>query len=276
MSGEGRDLLEDKERWGNQTSFLSECHESRKRERINEDGSFKQHQKGPITSTYTTDWYHREGESRHKLGDWLKATSVSSNDQKRMLQAITHIFPSNVLIHGNTKRKESNKCDLCRALRIKENRFTSEADLPEQDLGHIQHTREALSEAHTVDHHRCWRLIHAELVRLASPEWRFMCITGEKNLETVWKELAEEFKADLDYMNITKDVIWNEARVREMGHPLTSAERELHEGDQSMESIVETRFWRLRPDGIAFRPHTKSTAGTFCILEFKRMSDCTD
>ena len=54
ISEEGRDLLEDKERWGNQTSFLSEYHESRKRERINEDGSFKQHQKGPITSTYTT------------------------------------------------------------------------------------------------------------------------------------------------------------------------------------------------------------------------------
>lgn len=82
MSGEGRDLLEDKERWGNQTSFLSECHESRKRERINEDGSFKQHQKGPITSTYTGDWYHREGESRHKLGDWLKATSVSPTIKK--------------------------------------------------------------------------------------------------------------------------------------------------------------------------------------------------
>ena len=109
ISVEGRDLLEDKEKWGDQTSFRSKCHESRKRERVNEDGSFKLHQKGPITSTYTADWCHREGEFRHKLGDWLKATSVNSEDQKRMLQAITHSFPSNVLVHRNTKGKESNK-----------------------------------------------------------------------------------------------------------------------------------------------------------------------
>jgi hypothetical protein len=155
----------------------------------------------PIQQTGVTG----EGEFRHKLGDWLKATSVNTEDQRRMLQAITHRFPSNVLIHRNTKGKESNKCDLCRSLRIKENRFTSEADLPEQDLGHIQHTCEAISEAHTAAHHRSWRLIHEELARLASSEWRFMCITGEKNLATVWKELKEEFRADLEYMNIKKD-----------------------------------------------------------------------
>ena len=40
--------------------------------------------------------------------------------------------------------------------------------------------------------------------------------------------------------------------------------------------IAEARFWRLRPDDIAFRPPTKSKSGIFCILEFKRMSDCTD
>jgi len=27
------------------------------RERSNEDGSFKPHQKGPITATFTTDWF---------------------------------------------------------------------------------------------------------------------------------------------------------------------------------------------------------------------------
>ena len=143
-------------------------------------------------------------------------------------------------------------------------------------MGHIQHTCEALSEAHTAAHHRCWRLIHEELARLASPEWRFMCITGEKNLATVWKELAEEFQPELKYMSITKDSIWNAARVREIDRPFTQAERRLREAGQSVESIAEERFWRLRPDGIAFRPQTKSKAGTFCILEFKRMSDCTD
>ena len=158
-----------------------------------------------------------------------------------MLQAITHSFPSNVLIHRNTKGKESNKCDLCRTLRIRENRFTSETDLPEQDLGHIQHTCEALSEAHTAAHHRCWWLIHEELARLASPKWRFMCITGEKNLATVWKELADEFKTDLEYMNVTRDAIWNASRERELGRPLTQAEQRLREAGQSAESIAEDR-----------------------------------
>ena len=73
-----------------------------------------------------------------------------------------------------------------------------------------------------------------------------MCITGEKNLDSVWKELAEEFEEDMQ---------WRVARV---------------------ESIAQARFWRLRPDGIDFRPHTKSKSDTFCILEFKRMSDSTD
>ena len=103
-----------------------------------------------------------------------------------------------------------------------------------------------------------------------------MCITGEKNLATVWKELAEEFKTDLEYMSITKDAIWNAARDRELARPLTQAERRQRGIGQNMESIAEERFWRLRPDGIAFRPPTTSKADTFCILEFKRMSDCTD
>ena len=95
-------------------------------------------------------------------------------------------------------------------------------------------------------------------------------------VDEVWKELAEEFEEDLQWLNITKDSIWNAARDREMGRPLTPAERKLIESSQSTESIAEARFWRLRPDGIPFRPPTKSKEGIFCILEFKRMSDCTD
>ena len=44
---------------------------------------------------------------------------------------------------------------------------------------------------------------------------------------------------------------------------------------QDKETIAQTRFWRLRPDDIAFRPPTESKEGIFCILEFKRMSDIT-
>ena len=110
------------------------------------------------------------------------------------------------------------------------------ADLPVQELVHIQHTCETLSETHTAAHHRCWRMIHGELARLASPKWKLMCISGEKNLETTWTELTE-----------------------------------LTEAGQRRESVAQTRLWRMRPDGLAFRLPTKTKAGTLCILEFKRI-----
>ena len=45
---------------------------------------------------------------------------------------------------------------------------------------------------------------------------------------------------------------------------------------QTRESVLQTRFWRLRPDDLVFRLPTKTIAGTLCILEFKCMSDVTD
>ena len=46
ISEEGQNLLDNTDRWCDQTSILKECYESRKRERIHEDGSFRHHQKG--------------------------------------------------------------------------------------------------------------------------------------------------------------------------------------------------------------------------------------
>ena len=105
-----------------------------------------------------------------------------------------------------------------------------------------------------------------------------MYITGEKNLQTIWEEMTEEFK-DLQWINITKDSIWNTTRDHKMNHPLTPEGLKLTKGDQSRETITQTRFWRLRPDDnhdIVFRPPTETQAVIFCILEFKRMSDVTD
>ncbi len=51
ISEEGQNLIDNTDRWGDQASILKECYESRKRERIHEDGSFRHHQKGPITVT---------------------------------------------------------------------------------------------------------------------------------------------------------------------------------------------------------------------------------
>jgi hypothetical protein len=59
ISEEGRNLLEDTDRWCDQASLLRECYESRKRERIHEVATFIHHQRGSITSTYTTDWFLR-------------------------------------------------------------------------------------------------------------------------------------------------------------------------------------------------------------------------
>ena len=55
-----------------------------------------------------------------------------------MLQAITHIFPSKSWRHKTSKRKESDKCDLCKVLWITKGRYTTDGTLPTQDLGHIQ------------------------------------------------------------------------------------------------------------------------------------------
>jgi hypothetical protein len=106
---------------------------------VNIDGSFRLHQSGAISATFTSDWYLRKAESRDKLGEWLKKTTVRSQDQRRMPQANIHSFPSNYWRHKITKGKELNRYDLCRALWIAEGRFNTEDDLPIQTLGHKQH-----------------------------------------------------------------------------------------------------------------------------------------
>jgi len=160
ISAEGQEVLVDKDVWGNGTSLQEAIYESRKRERSNEDGLFMTHQKGPITTTFTVDWFLREGQGRELLGERMKVTSVRSQDQRRMLRANSYTFPTNDWIHKITKGKESDRCDLCRDLWIVADRFRVEENLPEQTLGHMQHTCETLSVAHIEAHHRCWRLIH--------------------------------------------------------------------------------------------------------------------
>ena len=86
----------------------------------------------------------------------------------------------------------------------------------------------------------------------------------------------EEFEEELKWINITTDSIWNTARDRKLELPLTQSELKLIETGLSRESVAQTRFWRLLPDGLAFRLSTKTKEGIFCILDFKRMSDVTD
>jgi hypothetical protein len=69
-----------------------------------------------------------------------------------------------------------------------------------------------------------------------------MCISGEKNLETIWQELEEEFREDIQCLNLTKNSIWNTERDREINRPLTQAESKLAREDLNKETIAQTRF----------------------------------
>ncbi len=104
-----------------------------------------------------------------------------------------HCFPSNCWRSQITNRKESDKCELCKALCVSQGRFTTETGLPVQTLGHIQHTCEVLSELHTMTHHRCCRLIHGELSRLAS-------LTQTKKMQR---------KKGIPHEQITQSRLWN-------------------------------------------------------------------
>jgi hypothetical protein len=99
-----------------------------------------------------------------------------------------------------------------------------------------------------------------------------LCVSDEKYLQTVWDEITSDFE-DIQYLNLTQETIWNAARVREMAHPLTPVEdRRIKEGTPR-ETVMKESFCRMRPDGIVVLPPVGDMAGTFCILEHKRISD---
>ena len=68
----GQELGFRSEELRNETALRGAIHDSRKRERSNADGVFMPHQRGPITSTFTVDWFLREGQGRELLGEWMK------------------------------------------------------------------------------------------------------------------------------------------------------------------------------------------------------------
>ena len=68
----------------------------------------------------------------------------------------------------------------------------------------------------------------------------------------LWKELTEEFEEELKLLNITVDSIWNTGREREIKSLFTQSELKLIVSGQTSESVLQTRFWRVRPDGLVF------------------------
>ncbi len=61
-----------------------------------------------------------------------------------------------------------------------------------------------------------------------------------------------------------------------MARPLTPVENKRIKEGIPRETVMKESFWRVRPDGITVLPPTGNKAGTFCILEHKRMSDCCE
>jgi hypothetical protein len=98
---------------------------------------------------------------------------------------------------------------------------------------------------------------------------------GEKCLQTIWDEITTDFE-DIQYLNLTQETIWNAARAREMARPLKPAEHKRIQEGIPRETVMKKSFWWMRPDGIAVLPPGGNKAGTFCILEHKRMSDCCE
>jgi hypothetical protein len=59
----------------------------------------------PYIPTFTTDWFLLEGEERELLGEWMKMTSVRSQDQrKNVTDELTHLPDERVDSQNNEKK----------------------------------------------------------------------------------------------------------------------------------------------------------------------------
>ena len=220
-----------------------------------------------VTSPPFREWCHDGGDATYHPRSVKYSQGCPHDSPLNLFKCPGTFHPSFIYWwHKITKAKESNKCDLCKALWITEGRFNTDDDLPIQTLGHIQHQCEALSEIHTLIHHRYCRIIHAELGRLTSSKWRFVCINGEKNLKTIWKLFNFYLVQTLE----------NATMGQERNRPLTEAEKKKHKADTPIEKIMLDRIWNKRPDGFAIKMPTKTKTGELVILEFKHMSCVTD
>jgi hypothetical protein len=79
------------------------------------------------------------------------------------------------------------------------------------------------------------------LSRLATPEWKFLCVSGEICLQTIWDEITTDFK-DIQYLNLTQKTIWNAARVREMARPLKPVEHKRTQEGIPRETVMRENF----------------------------------
>ena len=105
----------------------------------------------PATTSWSTDFLVRVGESREELGKWLKNRAVPWKRRRRLIQVVTDTFPCGGWLH-KIGRRATAECELCR--RIKESSEGGvQGAVPTESIGHIQSAgcagqSEAVTAAH--------------------------------------------------------------------------------------------------------------------------------
>lgn len=213
----------------------------------------------PATTSWSTDFLVREGESREELGKWLRNRAVPWKRRRRLIQVVTDTFPCGGWLH-KIGRRATAECELCR--RIQERSGRSGQDrVPVESIGHIQSAGCAgQSEAVTAAHNKCIRGLMSDIQvnGRKKSHLTFLTMEEEHTIGTLWKQ-------DGCDAICSREELWHAAKDAEMLIPLQQGEGE----PDALESQYEERFWKRRLDGIAI-----DTVGKKCyLIEFKRTRD---
>jgi ribonuclease HI len=211
----------------------------------------------PATTTWTTDFLVRGGESREELGKWLRNRAVPWKRRRRLIQVVTDTFPCGQWLH-KIGRRSTAECELCR--RIKEmTDGSTQGDVPVESIGHIQSAGcLGQSEVVTTAHNECIRGLIGDLQmhRKKRSNLTFLTMESEHTINTLWEQ-------DGCSEICSKEELWEAVKEVEMSIPLGDSD------DVPPEWQYEERFWRRRLDGIAL-----DTVKKRCyLLEFKRTRD---
>jgi hypothetical protein len=68
LTDEGISILDDMELWWRKQNLFWACHNARKKDRMDIDGTFLPHQKGAISATFTSDRYLHKGRAKTRWG----------------------------------------------------------------------------------------------------------------------------------------------------------------------------------------------------------------
>ena len=213
----------------------------------------------PATSSWSTDFLVRTGESREELGKWLRNRAVPWKRRRRLIQVVTDTFPCGGWLH-KIGRRATAECELCR--RSKENsEGGAQGVVPTESIGHIQSAGCAgQSEAVTAAHNKCIRDLMGDIQvhRKKKSNLTFLTMEEEHTISTLWEQ-------DGCSEICSKEELWQAAKSDEM-------QIQLRGGDDvscASEQQYEERFWRRRLDGIAL-----DSVGKKCyLIEFKRTRD---